>query len=248
MAENSAFWRKVGDFFHSGRSNSNSDDPAPRSELTAVGPIDSVSPFHQSRSMNHVPWWRRGEARLAQQRELATRLVTLADTLQQNFQRQDSRAEELARAIDRIGGVLEHLAHNGQLDRESLNSIATQTETLTRHSAGIQASLARLPDAVLEQAEVIRGVARRVEDASSADVKLADALSQVGRVVETLGQSGQVQADALQRMTESQHESLQRLVRGQTRRLILVAVIIGVMALGSLATTIALIMLQMRSA
>lgn len=246
MSEHSAFWRKVGDFISGNRAQPNHDDSSARNHLSAIGPIDSVAPFHESRPSNHIPWWRRGEARLAQQRELAVRLVTLADTLQQNFQRQDQRAEELARAIDRIGGVLELLAQNGQLDRESLNSIATQTETLTRHSAGIQASLARLPDAVLEQAEVIRGVARRVEEASSADVQLAEAISQVGRVVETLGQSARTQSDALQRMTESQHESLQRLVRGQTRRLILVAVILGVMALGSLATTIALIVFQMR--
>ncbi len=180
-------------------------------------------------------------------RELAVRMVALADALQDHFHRQDARALELAHALDRMGGTLAQLAETQRGQGEYLKTIATQGESAARNASMATDTLARIPDSLLAQAEAIRTVAKQIELSQESDRQFIHSLQHFGQAVDTLGSAGSAQVEALQRLggiQSAQHETLVSVVREQNRRFLTVVVILGVLLLAGITTLVVLAVLR----
>lgn len=245
MAAQVSFWQRVGSLF---RTDSGMDRGRQPGALESSGRLESSGAGPLNHSGNHPePFWRRPAARSAQARETALRVVELAEAMQQHFRQQDQRAAELAGSLDRVGGTLEQLAAAQRAHGEYLRSIAEHTDSAGKNAAALTATLGRVPESLLAQAEAIRTVARHLEIAQESDTQLMHSLQQFGRAVDTLGSSGTAQVEVLQRLHAAQREqqsAMTALVREQTRRYLIVLVITGVLALGALAALITLLVLR----
>jgi hypothetical protein len=187
-------------------------------------------------------WWRRRSSNASQVREVSLRMLELATALEEHFRKQDESAVDLARSLDRVGSVLEQLSETQEAQRDYLQRIAEHTENAGRQSHVLNETLARVPEALLTQAEAIRGVARQLDLCQESDTQLMHSLQQFGRAVDTLSSSGAAQVDVLKQMNEAQrqqHDSVAVLVREQGRRFLLVVAISLAVALVGLAALIA---------
>ena len=232
MAEPISFWRRVGNLFRPGGDATDGNGAGESSgAITAAAPAQAAG-------------WLRRPAKAAQAREVALHVAELADAMQQYFRQQDQRAAELAGSLNRVGGVLEQLAESQRSHGDYLRTIAEQTESAGKNAAALTATVSRVPESLLAQADAIRTVARQLEISQEADTQLMHSLQQFGRAVDTLGSSGTAQVEVLQRLNhaqQQQHEAFSALVREQSRRFTVVfAVAAGlvVLAVGALAAVL----------
>ncbi len=233
MAEQSSIWQRVSSMW---RAESATDRPGGGAALldpdTARG--------DRLRMTSGRPWWRRS----AERQEAALQAARLAESLQEHFRRQDERAVQVVRSLERVGGMLEQLAETQRTQGECLRAIADHTHAAGQSAAALNATVGRVPEALAAQAEAIRTVARQLEVSQEADTQLMLSLQQFGRAVDTLGTSGTAQVEALQRLAAAQasaQSALAGLVQEQNRRftiLFSVAVVVAVVALAGLGVLV----------
>lgn len=240
-----SFWQRVGSLFTShtadvgGYGSTAVLEPADRTVTApptvqpegAGGPTADPPP-------TALAWWRRRQERQNQTREMAVRLVALADAMQEHFRRQDERAAGMTRALERVGGILEQLAETQRAHGECLRAIAEHAATTQRQTANLSETLARIPDSLLTQAEAIRTVAVQLDVAQETDTQLHHTLQQFSRAVDALGASGAAQARVLEGLSaaqQHQHEAVATLVHDLRRRWWIAAAILVVVgaALGA---------------
>ncbi len=264
MSDPGTIWRRVGGFFHQFRTRPREADPGSQS---AAGPVEDAGArggpagsadrrpgsggdatagaapagLRPLAETVRVPWWRRRQLRHAQQRDLARRVVDLAAAMREHFERQDRRAAELTQTLERIGGVLEQLAASQDGHGQRIGEVVGQTERLGQHVASISDTLGRVPEAMVQQAEALRGLSKRLEITQETDLQLMHSLQAFGRAVDTLGSSGTAQVEALRRLAEGQrgqHDAIAALVRAQNRRLLVVVAAACVVALAGVAALV----------
>jgi hypothetical protein len=239
MAVQASFWRRMSSLFHPGDGNTAVARSEPRLESGDTNPAPLSTGSHPPGLL----WWR-GPQRGAQVREVSLRLVELAHAMQEHFHQQDQRAAELAGALQRVGGILEQLADSQRSHGDYLRAIAEQTETAGKTASALTATLGRMPESLLAQAEAIRTVARSLEISQEADTQLMHSLQQFGRAVDTLGSSAGAQVDILQRLNaaqQEQHQAFTALVREQSRRFLAVFAVVVVVAVAALAGLVAML-------
>ncbi len=222
-----SFWQRVGSLFTSQTADvggfgaaavfepADRTAAAPRSVRPAVGGPPADPP------PTALAWWRRRQERQNQTREMALRLVALADAMQEHFRRQDERAAGMTSALERVGGILEQLAETQRAHGECLRAIAEHAATTQRQTANLSETLARIPDSLLTQAEAIRTVAVQLDVAQETDTQLHHTLQQFSRAVDALGASGAAQARVLENLSaaqQHQHEAVVTLVHDVRRR------------------------------
>lgn len=246
MSSEPSLWRRVSTLFASRTADAPSA-AAPEGSRQA-SPPESTRPARPAasletgplaqRSKDRVPWWRRRQTRLAQTREMAARVYELAGALQQHFERQDQRATEISGSLERVGTILEQLAQAERAHGDYLKTIAERTDAAGRHAAALGETLARVPDALVTQADAVRAVARQLEVSQEADTQLMHSLQQFGRAVDTLGSSGTQQVEVLNRLNvaqRQQQEALTALVREQSRRFLVITIVAGLVVVAGLA-------------
>lgn len=220
MADPGSFWRRMGNLFHADSANR---EPAGTALLDPAA--ERGDPLRLTGSS---PWWRRS----AERREAALQAVRLSESLQDHFRRQDDRAVQVVRSLERVGGILEQLAETQRSQGECLKAIAESTQAAGQNAAALHGTVSRVPEALTAQAEAIRTVARQLEVSQEADTQLMLSLQQFGRAVDTLGSSGTAQVEVLQRLAAAQREqqsALAGFVQEQGRRFTLfIAIAIGV--------------------
>lgn len=254
MSNQDSFWRRMGKMFRSDSGDAEPDSAnqahtlatATRDEADVAGGVFNRLPDPQS-----VPWWRRSQARQAHTRELSVRVTELVGAMQQHFEKQDQRSEQIAGSLDRMGNVLEQLADAQRSNGEYLRAVAEHAEAAAQRTNALNETVGRVPDALLTQAEAIRSVARQVEVSQESNTQLMHSLQQFGRAVDTLGTSGTAQIEVLQKLNSSQreqHDALTTLVREQGRRFVVLMIIAAIIAaVGLVALTIGAL-LQMPTA
>ncbi len=212
-------------------------------EVRITGPEESVMGERDlSANSGGVPWWRRGSAQ-AQMREVAQRIVSLAESLQQHFERQDTHSAKLTSSLDHVGNVLEQLAETQRAQGESLRALVERGEAAGKHAANMADTLARIPESLLTQAEAIQTVAGQLQDSQESDNRLRESLQHFSQAIGKLSDSGGMQAEALQHLHQAQreqHDAITALVREQSRRFLVVvtaAAILTVAAVGTMAVT-----------
>lgn len=244
MAAQGSFWQRVSSFFRSDlgqglRAGGDGRVGAPEPPAGLVGVAGPHS--EPALAARGVAWWRRHQARRAQARQAVLRVGELAEALEQHFRQQDQRAAELAASLDRVASVLGQLAHTQQVQGECLQSIARHSELAERHAAQLSETLSRVPESLLTQAEAIRTVAAQLDLAQQSDRQLVQTLEQFARAADALGSSGTAQVNALQNLATAQREqqlALSRLVREQSRRLLVMGLVTAIVALGALGALV----------
>jgi chromosome segregation ATPase len=240
MSTGISFWKRVGGAL---RANANRDDGDGNGVALAIEPVDAARENGGDRGngaspiASLLPWVRRGRS-LKQLDERYQRVVDLMDAMRIHFEKQDCRAEELTTGVDRVGRTLEQLAATQRSQGECVASIAARVEGVAKHSAGLSAMLLKVPASLQAQADAVRAVAREMEAARAADAQLVSSLQQFSQAADSLRNAGTVQVEALQRLHDAgaqQKESLQIFVRQQTRLLLVLTIIVGVLGLGAVA-------------
>jgi tetratricopeptide (TPR) repeat protein len=241
MSARVSFWQRLGSLFRSEAASSGGDGATTFLEPRPEHAGDGAGLVRPPADAPPASWWRRS-AKGVQAREVSLRVVELAHSLLQHFEQQDRRAAELAGSLNRVGGTLEQLAETQRAQGDYLRAIAEQSEAAGKNAAALTATLGRMPESLLSQAEAIRTVARSLELSQEADTQLMHSLQQFGRAVDTLGSSGTAQVDILQRLNAAQreqHQAFTALVREQGRRYLAVFVVAAVLAVAALAVLVA---------
>lgn len=240
MAGLVSFWQRMSNVFRSdgGPDGENGAETVLRPAASAEHPAGAPLQVTSLGATSH--WWRQ-PSKTAQAREVALHVTQLAEAMQQHFRQQDQRAVELAASLDRVGGILEQLAQTQRGQNDYLRTIAEQTAESSKNAAALTATVSRVPESLLAQADAIRTVARQLEVAQETDAQLMHSLQHFGRAVDTLGSSGTAQVEVLQRLNtaqQQQHEAFTTLVREQSRRFTVVfaaAAILAIIAIAALA-------------
>jgi chromosome segregation ATPase len=245
MSTGVSFWKRVGDVFRAGGAggdNSNGNNGRIRSidaaDASSNGdPGESGPPPSEAAPrMTLLPWLRRqpGTPHLP---ETHQRLITLMDSMQEHFRKQDRQAEQLNSSVDRVANMLEQLAKAQRSAGERIHLIAQQVDVAGKHTASLSDALCQMPATMQAEAEAVRSVARQLEIAHEADTQLMHSLQQFGHAVDSLRQSGTAQVETLERLhaaERGQRETLTDLIRAQGRRFLLVMIVTAALGLGAL--------------
>lgn len=235
MVEPAAIWRRVGDYFNvSKRAVRNGG----ASRAAATGP--DVGGRAVIAHAQHAPWWRRSGERGDRQRELSERLVDLLDSIQTHLRQQDARGADVSRSIDRMATVIEQLGDAVQQDRGALRAMGGDIENVARHVSGIQATLARVPDALVDQARAVHEMAMRLR-ASDDPAQRDAALSEFTSAVQSLSTAQRESAAVLAKLDASQrgqHEAFVKASREQGRRFVIVVALLAGIVFTALAVTV----------
>lgn len=238
MVQPMSWWQRVSSVFRPGTAGPAGDFTLSTGAVTPEQAAHPAPPRAAEPPPHALaPWWRRPN-RQAQAREIALRMNELAAAMQRHFEQQDQRAAELSASLDRVGGTLAQLAETQRTQTEYLNRIAEHAEAAGKNAAAVGATISRLPESLLAQAEAVRSVARHMEIAQESDTQLMHSLQHFGRAVDTLGSSSTAQVEVLQHLNAAQreqHDAFATLVREQSRRFLIIVVIIGVLAAASIA-------------
>lgn len=237
MAGLVSFWQRMSNVFRpeAGTVDDYGSDRA--FESAPLPPDRTAAPLQVTTAAAQVPWWRRS-SRTGQAGEIALHVTQLAEAMQQHFRQQDQRAAELAGSLDRVGGILEQLAQTQRGQNDYLRTIAEQTAESSKNAAALTATVSRVPESLLAQADAIRTVARQLEVAQETDAQLMHSLQHFGRAVDTLGSSGTAQVEVLQRLNtaqQQQHDAFTALVREQGRRFTVVFAAVAILAVIAIA-------------
>lgn len=171
-------------------------------------------------------------------RDATTRVVEMMDAMQEHFERQDQRARELNRAVDRVATILESLAQTQQAQADTLRIVAEQSTLATQHHQAVAHTLGGMPESLAAQADALRTVARRIELEQESEAQLQAALQRFGASMESVRAAGVSQVEALQSMHSEQREQQQALgslIREHAQRSLVTIIIAGVVAMLGLA-------------
>ncbi|MBK9118769.1 MAG: hypothetical protein IPM18_04090 [Phycisphaerales bacterium] len=238
MADQGSVWQRLGSMIRG----------APRDEPTRaeVERLETAAPAPLERADRRIPWWKRRALRHAQAREVSRRIVELANVMHEHLKRQEERHGEVGVALQRLGTLLETVTTQQKNTADTLRSVADSAALTGKHSAVISDAVSRIPDSMLSQADAVRKLSQRIELAQESDTQLHHALQQFQRSVEKLSASDGSRAEALQQLHsahERHHDALRALIREQSRRFLVIILIVGIVvvaALAALGTTLAL--------
>lgn len=241
MPGTESFWKRVQNMFTAKPARSEEPDDIGEGPETPEGDGTGLD----LASGKESAWrWRSGPA----MRDLAQRMVDLADNMQQYIDKQDQRAADFGGALERVCTTLEQLAEAQRAQGQTLQAIANQTEATGKHTAGLADTVGRIPESLLSQAEAVRTVAQQLEANQQTDAQLMQSLQTFGRAVDALGSAGNAQIESLQKLnaTQSEHqEAFATLVREQGQRFMWIIVIAAVLGIASIAALIVALALQM---
>ena len=255
MSTGVSFWKRVGDVFRAGGvggRDSNGNGRVPGAEAAGASrdgdPDESGSPPSETPPRTTLLPWLRRQPGTPHLPEAQQRLVTLMDSMQEHFEKQDERAEQLNGSVDRVANGLEQLAEAQRGTGERIHSISQQVDVAGKYTATLSDALCQMPATMQAEAEAIRSVAQQLEVAHEADTQLMHSLQQFGHAVDSLRQSGTAQVETLERLhaaERGQRETLTDLIRAQGRRFLVVMIVTAALGLGALvvlAVTLALVL------
>ena len=236
MSVSTSVWKRVGHALRTNLSANGGDHSAITIQPIATKSTARPNGENGNGSSWHLPWqWGRGRMSKAEQRY--QRVAELLTALREQFERQDRRAEQLARGVENIGVTLQQLAKTQQSQSASVGKIAERVDEAGKYTAGMSSMLLEMPASLQSQAEAIRAVAKELESTRAVDGKLVDSLQQFSLAADSLRDAGQSQTDTLERLHTSgveERESLQRFIRQQSQRMLIATIAIGVLAIGTL--------------
>lgn len=255
MSHHTSIWQRMGNVFRGGQTQRSHGNGQGRTSPSVVkyasATADATLLKEEPANGDHpslLTRLSRREPSTTQMRDGYHRMLEMMDGLQNHFRRQDQRAEQLGRHVDRMVDMLEQLAKSGHSQQEHIRSIADNISQAGRHTAVISESLSQLPDLLRDEAEVAHSMVRQMEVSQEADMQLMHSLQKLSQAVDGLNDSGAAQVQTLQRLSVAEHEqreALTTLIHDQTRRFLIIIIIAAVLGLGSLAALVTTLVLQL---
>lgn len=218
MATQGKFWQRVGQMFRGGRGNGGQSPDAGDDGGDGLAVVGTRAPTRRDLKDRYE------------------RVVELMDAMESHFRRQDERAEALTKSVDRVAGILERIAAAHQQQNESIGTIADRVGTVATHAARLSETLGQVPSSMNAQAEAVRVLSRQIEVAQEADHQTAASLSELGRAVNMLEESTRSQVTTLKGLHDeeaSQKETLTNLVHQQSRRFLVLLIVVAVIGVGA---------------
>jgi hypothetical protein len=238
MSSGISLWKRLGSAL---RANSVHDNGS--RDVQSVQPAEPIGKDNHrpngrgSSASSLLPWGRR-QRTIDRLDERYQRVLELMDAMRDHFEAQDRRAAEVTAGIERVGSTLEQLAGTQRTQSEGIASIAARVDDVTRRSTGLATLLSEMPASFQAQAEAVHAVARQMEAARVVDAELTASLRHFGQAADSLRDAGTAQVESLQRLhatSRGQKEALQVFVRKQTRLLLVITIVVGVLGLGAIA-------------
>ncbi len=227
------FWQRVGDFFR---------PETTLNRLSSGGQLTDYStdlvPLESETGSIPRSWWSRRSNKSSNTRAAIAQMGDLAGSLNDHFRKQDKRAEELGRAVNRLAETLCNLAEAQRDQGEQVRFIAENAGESSRHQAALSESLSRVPASLTAQADAIRAMVRQMEIAQDADTHMFESMRRLSEAVNNLNSSATSQVETLRRINTAEREqkaALIALVRDQGRRFLIVTFTSAAIGLAALA-------------
>lgn len=245
MSAQVSLWKRFGSMFRGGGNGSGNSftaatraiDPTPHDQTLSAA--TGTDPLAAPRAGTSLMRWGRREPTVSQMREGYRRVAELMDSMQQHFQKQDERAEQLTRSVEHVAETMEQLAAAQRAQGEHVSSIATHVDNATQHTERLAETLGQMPASLELQAEAVRSVAQQLAISHESDAQLVHSLKRFGQAVDSLRASGAAQVETLQSLharDREQKEALMEFVRHQSRRYLIAMIPVAVLGLGALIT------------
>jgi len=230
MSSSHSFWKRMGNAFRGGETrevyDSNNDGGVGVTPASANGGSASI-----------LPWGRKQKA-IERLDEGYQRVLELMDGMRRHFEAQDVRAAALADGITRVGATLEQLADVQRAQCDGIRTMTSRVDVAAKYAGDLATMLVEMPASLQAQAEAVHAVARQMEATRDADGELTHSLRQFSQAADSLRDSGTAQVDSLHKLhmsQGSQEERLRNFVRGQTRLLLVITVIVAILGAGAIA-------------
>jgi len=143
---------------------------------------------------------------------------------------QKAPLDESHAVLSRLDGAVRELAEHHRRDSDALERIATATNSQALEIGRMSDTLAKVPETLQVQAEVLRAVQDNLDQNGQRHEELRACFRQFERSVDSMREAGAVQVETLQRVLASHEQQRQRLtefVRLQQRRFAICAVALG---------------------
>jgi len=247
------FWSRVGRMLRTGRrSTERRDLPAIGDDgLLADGPPSESGEYEAVAASTEKPLlrWSRRDQVLQQLQEGYQRVAELIDAMQRHQVEQGNRTERIAVSLDHLARTMSDLPAASREQSKTLNSIASHLEVTNFRTQQLAESISELPGATKAQSEVLARMSRQFEMTGETNVHLRHALDALSRAVDSLRDSGQMQAELLRRFQlegQQREGRLADLIAQQQGRFTLLFVVALVFAMIGAAGTIVLLLRVLR--
>ncbi len=230
MSSRPSIWNRLGNLLRG-------DDRSSRSEQNIGGATMSSSAVDDPANVAS-----RVLRRNPSKRELAeryNRVLELMDALESHFQKQDERSRELNGAVSDMGEILTQLTEAQKSQDASIQTMAENVAVAANHSGKLSETLSQFPASLNAQAEAVQSLSRHLEISQEAEHRVANSLGELGQAVGSLRGSADSQVRTLERLHErerEQRQTLEALVREQSRRFMLVIAVAAILVVAALAT------------
>lgn len=234
MAAPVSFWTRVGSFLRNPATAFSNGDSHAGDISIADGPPRQGALQRLMRSPARDAYERMGE---------------LMTSIQRHFDTQDMRAEQLGNSVARVATTLEQLAETQRTQESSIRAVAEQVEASSRLATSISDSLARMPATLAAQSDALRSIARQMEILQESDSQLVISLQKFSTAADALNASGVAQVEMLKRLHDAdqrRHDQTAALIRDQGRRMLIISIACGGIALAAFGCVIAMLVTGLR--
>lgn len=245
--EKTSFWSRVGGLLRrpgripGSRGDGRSADVSGGVPMTDPDTFDSEGPVVVPSKRGLARREPAGRERLE---EGFARVVELVESIQQHFRLQDERAERMTESLDRITDSLAGVPEASKAQSESLGEIRAQLQAGAAGAKRLEDSLSELPRIADAQRETMVSIGRQFDVLRESGDRGKDSVDELRQSVSRLEEATQASTNVLKDMdagSTAREEQLAELVREQTRKLTLFAlVVIALAAVAALVSVVAL--------
>ena len=231
---------------HGGNGRSGSEDlpeigPDGLLTVPAEYPDDAVEDPVEEKNGGPLSRWARKDQAIKQLQDGYERVTGLIEDVHNHLVTQGERGDRVCESLEQIARSVSDLPTVTRQQSHRLETIGTQIETTNLRMQQLAESVQEVPKIIRMQSDSLTGIARQLEMAQEQGVLANRTMDKLCGAIQTLNESNNAQVKALWTMNTTagqQNELLTHLVRRQSRLFVALVVVCGLMAAGSIATSI----------
>ena len=246
-------WTRIAKSLHRKRPGDN-----PISELPPVGqdpltdrPPPLTAPKDNDAVADKQPGplarWTQREQTLTKLQEGYEKMSGVVEDIRRHLVVQGERADRICDSMENLAQSLADHPAVSLRQCEMLETIARRLETNNERSLQVAERIGELPEISRAQNETLAGINRQLEKSGEQNAAVSSTIEKVGTALDSMGQAGTVQAEALRHMSveaTEQNEMLTRLIAAQSKRFTMLFVVTLVLAVAAVTTAIVSIAVQ----
>ena len=207
----------------------------------AKHPADVVEEPIEEKNGGPLSRWAKKDQAIKQLQEGYERVSGLIEDVHNHLVTQGERGDRVCESLEQIAKSVTDLPTVTRQQSQRLETIGTQIETTNLRTQQLAESVQEVPKIIRMQSDSLSGIARQLEMAQEQGVLANQTMDKLCGAIQTLNDSNNAQVKALWTMNTTageQNDLLTHLVRRQSRLFVVLIVICGLMAAGSIATTL----------